>query len=87
MISKFIEKRMLNMLDEWYSAMSKRKMNHVCTLKEKIDQHLPKIKKNTKLWMRYQLFQAAISCFLKTRTDSIHCSMTYMAWKTKWMMN
>lgn len=44
------------MLDEWYSAMSKRKMNHVCTLKEKIDQHLPKIKKNTKLWMRYQLF-------------------------------
>ena len=38
--------------------MSKRKMNHVCTLKEKIDQHLPKIKKNTKLWMRYQLFQA-----------------------------
>ncbi|MGG1337060.1 aspartate phosphatase RapD [Bacillus subtilis] len=58
MISKFIEKRMLNMLDEWYSAMSKRKMNHVCTLKEKIDQHLPKIKKNTKLWMRYQLFQA-----------------------------
>lgn len=78
---------MLNMLDEWYSAMSKRKMNHVCTLKEKIDQHLPKIKKNTKLWMRYQLFQARHQLLLKTRTDSIHCSMAYMAWKTKWMMN
>ncbi|MEG7334759.1 response regulator aspartate phosphatase [Bacillus sp. 0102A] len=58
MISKFIEKRMQNMLDEWYSAISKRKMNHVCSVKEKIDQHLPKFKKNTKLWMRYQLFQA-----------------------------
>lgn len=48
MISKFIEKRMLNMLDEWYSAMSKRKMNHVCTLKEKIDQHLSKDQKEHK---------------------------------------
>ncbi|MCI4139468.1 tetratricopeptide repeat protein, partial [Bacillus vallismortis] len=58
MISKFIEKRMQPMLDEWHSAMSKRKMNHVRSVKEKIVQHLPKLKMNTKLWMRYHLFQA-----------------------------
>ncbi|MBV5121914.1 tetratricopeptide repeat protein [Bacillus halotolerans] len=58
MISKFIEKRIQKMLNEWYTAIGKRKMDDAAALKEKIDQHLPKLKKNTKLWMRYQLFLA-----------------------------
>ncbi len=75
------------MLDEWYSAMSKRKMNHVCTLKEKIDQHLPKLKRIQNFGCVINCFRPAISRFLKTRTDLIHCSMICTVWKTKWMMN
>ncbi|KXZ20615.1 aspartate phosphatase [Bacillus nakamurai] len=56
MIAKFTDKRLLTMLNEWYTAMGRRQFDLACSHQEKINQHLPKMKKNTKLWIRYRLF-------------------------------
>ncbi|MEC0697216.1 response regulator aspartate phosphatase [Bacillus atrophaeus] len=67
MISKFTEKRLKNLLNEWYISMGKRQLDLACTFKEKIDQNLPKIKKNTKLWMHYQLFLSRFQLLFENR--------------------
>lgn len=87
MISKFIEKRIQKMLDEWYTAIGKRKMDDAAALKEKIDQHLPKLKRTQNFGCVINCSSHATSSFLKTRTGWIHYSMSYMNRKTKWMMN
>ena len=67
MIAKFTEKRTRVMLNEWYDAMGKRQFDLARSLHEQINQHLPKLQKNAKLKLRYQLFSHGFSCCLRKR--------------------
>lgn len=90
MIAKFTEKRTLVMLNEWYDAMGKRQFDLARSLHEQINQHLPKLQKNAKLKLRYQLFFARFQllfekkdglnklfCELKRRKDEMDHELTY----------